>query len=316
MQERIIKTWTKDQLDRFLKRFYGHGFANFELSFMMTYILFQYFDICAKSYPMIQKERQRLSKLRQKLIELFDDYLREIEFYKYGLVFETIKQTGITEWNSENRKLFIQKYFKLDPVLAIIDKPDDWFLKVEMEDDIIPNAYGIDKGLRISPLNLLILVWSNPLRRNTRVDWINLSKLLLWFAEQNEWSKLNEFYGLAKGKEIGEYTLRLTRNKYRKSRYSETARTQYRALFAKLTEECIKSKLEELRSWVESELFKSPEHRSKDLARFFCVAALFPEIFGPAYDWLSSESLEPKEVSEEEMEKIEKLASFIRSQNK
>ncbi len=314
MRERILKTWTREKLDQFLKGACGHGYAYFELSFLSIYILFQYLNVRAKSYPMIQKERQRLSKLRRQLIEIFDEYLNGIEFYSNSPSSEVLKQAGFTEWNSENRNIFIQKYFKLEPTLAIIEKPDDWFLKVEMEDDIIPYAYGIDKGLRISPLSLLILVWTNVFKRKSRVDWISLNGLLLWLSEVNEWPRLNRFYGLVKGKEIGEDILRLTRNKYRQSRYNKTALVQFRAIFIEIPQELLNGKLEEFKWWVDSELLKSPEQYSKNQARFFCKAALFPEIFRPIYDLLSTESLEPREESEEETDKIERLRAFIRSQ--
>lgn len=316
MRERIIQTWSKDELDCFLMANYGHSYANFELSYLMTFVLFQYFNIRAKSYPALQKERRRLAKLKEHLVELFNDYLRGIDFYKHSFKHETFKRTGITKWTDENRRLFIQKYFGLEPALAIINKPDDWFLKVEMEDDIIPYGFGIDKGLRINPLNFLILVWSAALRRNSRVNWIDMSGLLSWLSENHDLPKLRSFYGLVKGYQIGEDVLRLTWNKYRQTRYLESARTQYRAFFAKLSEETLKSKLEELKGWVDSDLVESPEQYGKDIARFFILAALFPEVFSPIYDFLSTEGLEPKEVSEEEAGKIEKLITFIRSQYK
>ena len=316
MRDALDPSWDKDQLDAYLLDRYGHSYGMFELSYLNTYVLFHYFNLRAKSYTTLQFERQRLAELKERLIGLFDDYLNAIDFYKHSSNYESFKLSGITKWTDHNKRMFISKYLRLESTLAILNKPDDWFLKAEMEDDIIPYGFGITKGLRIDPLNFLILVWSIVLKRNARIDWITLSRLLLWLSEHSEMPKLNVFYGIEPRVPIGADVLRLTYNKYRRSRYFETAHTHYQMVFTNCPKHILKMKLEELRGWLELDLFKSPREYAKNIARFFLLASIFPEVFDPIYDWLSTESLEPKEVSQEEKKNILKLQSFIRSQLK
>jgi hypothetical protein len=243
---------------------------------------------------MLVRERERLSKLKQRLVELFDDYLREIEFYKFGLDFATIKEhAGITAWTPNNKEAFIQRYFRLDPTLSILSMPDGWFMRRFVEDESMPIAFGIKKSIRIRPLKLLILIWSYALRRGAKISWRDMNGLLVWFSENYRNPILNEFYRFPARGMVGEDVLRRNWIRYKDSQYYEVARIQFQGIFEVQTKIGLSGKIEELKSIVNSKGFESPRQYSKAWARFFCLVALFPDIFSPLYDELSTENLFP-----------------------
>jgi hypothetical protein len=292
MNDKILDTWSEDTLDSFLDSRYEYGLNHFRLSYIRTWQLYDYYNIRARSSSAIKSEMMRLASVKQKILELLNDYLFKIDFYKNSLHFESIKGTGITEWTPKNREMFIQKYFNLDDLFSIIDRPNNWFERILSEDKIVPSFFGIKEKLRLRPYKLLTLVWANAIKRNSKRDWINMALLFLWFFKNLNNQVLNRMVSPKEKKLISPIKLRNIWNNYKSKIYSQTADTLFRGLFLVQDARSLEGEVRELEASIDRSFFKNPSEYGKAWARFLCIASLFPERFRPIYEGLSTKNLD------------------------
>jgi hypothetical protein len=171
---RIDINWSKEELDCYLKKRYGCEYWNFAHSLFWIYQLFK----SKEDYLMISYCKKRVALLemsKNKIIQIFDDLLTKIDFYKNFKFYAGMKRQDDNEfrWTTEERRKFIVERFKLERILYLITK----IIKKYKKGNIFPRAIEGIK-IRMKPLNLLILVWSNALTRNKRREWGNLELLL------------------------------------------------------------------------------------------------------------------------------------------
>jgi len=292
VKEKMLDTWSEEKIDAFLLNQYGYGIGHFRLSYIRTWQLYDYYNVRAKSSEAIKKEQIRLASVKRKITDLLDDYLSAIEFYGNSLHFEAIKNTGITKWTPENKELFIRKYFQLDNLFTIIDRPNDWFVRVISEDAVVPRAFGIYRKLRLRPFKLLTLVWANAVKRKSKNDWINMAGLFSWFFKHLESPFLNELICQKERDQLWPGALRIIWNRYKRTDYQKTAETLFRGLSLVQDPKALLTQARELEREIDRKFFKSPEAYGKARARFFCIASLFPEIFSRAYEGLSTKELD------------------------
>lgn len=282
MKQRIDIKGSKEKLDSFLKKKYGYGIWEFELSLYQTYIM--YFHGLRIRYHILEEKRIRqLRNLKRKILELIDKYLSDINFYKYSLKGTLPKNlTGISKWTSENRDKFIIKNFKIEQLFSIIDLQIEHQIAFESIAEIDASLWGIESPMRLKPSNFLILIWSYAMKERNKVDWINMEKLLSWFSNNVKETDLSNFFDFDKGDSYQPETLRLSRNKYKSSKYDKLANYIYINTFKNVKEE-FKKKYPGFINTIKL-LYVGEKAMDDEAIQGFndlisCLVALFPDYF-------------------------------------
>lgn len=216
MKKRIDIEWSKEKLDSFLKEEYGYGIWEFEFILAFTHGLFSEKED-QEIQKFIEKRVQELESIKSKIIELLDDFLIEINFYDLN---NKLNWTKTTKWIPQKRANFIIKNYKLSQFFSVIDgqikKYKDRRSQMNEEHPLVP--YPIHP-IYLKPINLVVLTWSYAMKKGKKTDWINMENLLNWFSKNLDEVNILDFFGLEKCNAPSSETLRLTRNKYRCTRY-------------------------------------------------------------------------------------------------
>lgn len=221
----------REDLDSFLQEHYGYGVWEFEFSILNIYTI--YFEKNRlKLNKFIEKRIEELYSLKEKVAEILNDYLLSVKFFNREKFDNTIEEdTKIDKWTTDNIRKFIIKSFRLEPFIFTIDnliRLYDWQIRPSPYEEI--SFLGFFPP-NIKPLNLIILHWSNALKRGEKKDWINMEQLLLWFNKRMKEYELIDLYDFAFENIPPPETLRLIWNKYKKNPYNLLATWNFDLFF-------------------------------------------------------------------------------------
>ena len=286
MKQRIDIKWSKEKLDSFLKEKYGYGIWEFELSLYQTYVMYSHG--LRIRYDILEGKRIRqLRNLKRKILELIDKYLSDINFYKYSLKGTLPKNlTGVSKWTKENREKFIIKKFKIEQLFSIIDLQIEHQIGFAAIAEIDALLWGVEWPIRLKPLNFVLLIWSYTMKRRKNVDWINMGELLSWFSNNVKERNLSNFFDFDKGDSYLPGKLRLSKNKYKSSKYDKLASSIYMNNFKNVKEK--KRKYSKIINTIKF-LYGGKSGMDDEVVQGFhdiisCLVALFPDFFGPFDD--------------------------------
>lgn len=210
MRERIEPNWSEKELDRYLKENYGCRYAQFAKSLEYTNSLYSFRNQEAQKRH-ISEEIKKLKKIKEKIYELFDEFLEKINFYKFSKVFRFSNGT-VFKWTTDKRRDFIKEIFKLYPTFSAIDE-----LIIIIKKHSLPNSYSFFKrSIYLKPSNFIIMVWSHVLKKGDRIDWINIEGLLKWFSLKSKKLEISDFFSFIKDDLPSPERMRFIYNKYRK----------------------------------------------------------------------------------------------------
>jgi hypothetical protein len=280
MKQRIEISFTREELNSFLNRRYGYGIWEFELSLYQTYIMY-YHGLRLRAYIFETERISKLKGIKRKILELIDNYLSDINFYKYsskGTLYK--KVTGISKWTTEKRAKFIIKNFKIEQLFSIIDELIEHQIAYMAASEFDASLMGVESPMRLKPLNFLVLIWSYAMKERNRVDWINMEQLLLWFSKEFENTDLSYFFDFKKKDSYPPEKLRLSRNKYRNSKYDELANYIFINFF-KNAKKKFKKEYPKIINWWELMYVGGKMMDEETLLGFkdvmSCLYALFPD---------------------------------------
>ncbi len=249
MKDRINPTWKREELEAFLLQRYSCGLWEFEYSF--SYFCFRSDDKKIKQRKKFLTERiNKLESVKSKTIEMIDDLMIEIRFYHqfamlskgpFGITHEYMMKP--IKWTRQKKIDFITENYKLKEFFSVLDQ------QIEKYNDRLESISDDFHFLKlfapqVKPLTLLVLTWSNALKRGGKVDWINMNLLLEWFANKRGISEVLNFYKLKTKKIPTSEMLRFTRNKYLKSHQVIQCHAIYDAIFRLIGKEDIPFKIE------------------------------------------------------------------------
>ena len=228
MKQRIDIKGSKEKLDSFLKEKYGYGIWEFEFSLAYTHGLFSEKED-QEIHKFIEKRVQKLESIKRKIIELLDDFLIEINFYDLN---NKLNFTKTTKWTPQKRANFIIKNYKLSQFSSVIDgqikKYKDRRSLLNEEPPLVPFTVH---PIYLKPINLVVLIWSYAMKKGKKTDWINMENLFNWFSKNLDEVNILDFFGLEKCNAPSSETLRLTRNKYKYTKYNILAIFIFRLFF-------------------------------------------------------------------------------------
>jgi len=210
MKQRIEINFTEKELDSFLKKKYGYAVWDFEYFFVNLFLLY-YFKEPVKVHQFIEKRINRLKNIKRRIIELLDDFLIEINFYKFYKLISG--ENNI--WTPQNKENFIIKKFELCTFFSVIDSA------IQIIKELDSRWYnGKELLLNIKPKTLVILTLSYVMQTGKKVDWINMKNLINWFSIKFDEIGILDFFGMEKCKAPSADILRFTRNKYKNTKYN------------------------------------------------------------------------------------------------
>ena len=222
---------------------YGYGFWDFEFFFVYLFLFYYADKEPLREQQFMEKRIIRLKNIKRKIIELLDDFLIEINFYKYDELIS--KKNNI--WTPQNKENFIIKNFEIGALFSVIDELIQTFKELDSrwhddssrihskealcklrkvlskENFIIKNPEiaillsDIDRLIQINikPKALLILTLSYVMQTGKKVDWINMKILMNWFSIKFDEIGILDFFGMEKCKAPSANILRSTSNKYK-----------------------------------------------------------------------------------------------------
>jgi len=236
LQSQVQDFKSKEDLNNFLLKKYGYGYWQFADSFVTVFLIYRnirYKQVIKNSLKKIGE----INKLRSDVLALLDDFLRKRDFYKYSKFSQVIDNPEFI-WTPEEKVSFIQRVFNLDLFFNKLDGCISIF-----KECLRPPYFPIvPKKLRISPLNLLVLIWSFALRSRNRVTWGLMEEVLKYF-----WKLIDKLgiidYLPHKGINIpSAERLRFIYNKYKKTDYLKKAEGHFIVSFK---EKCSEEEIRE-----------------------------------------------------------------------
>lgn len=159
--EKICPSFSKKDLDKFLKKRYGVGYLEFSdsLQLVHSYYLSQE-NKSAEKY--LEEIINKIEVLKEKILVLIDLFLIEIDFYSSS---KNPRISGEKShiWSFENKKDFILKNFELKSFYTVMDK----LIKLMETSPFPPHPLSKDvkRKIFLKPANLLILVWSFAMKK-------------------------------------------------------------------------------------------------------------------------------------------------------
>lgn len=286
MKKRIEDNWSKNKLDAFLKEKFGYGIWEFELSLYQAYVTYLY-SKSTKIQKMTNEKIKELQDLKEKILALLDDFMSKINFYKKCTRFKIITDiTGVSKWSTQERKKFIIKNYKLDQLFTIIDRQINFYQAIDFKLEMEGVLWGIESlsQLKLKPINFLVLVWNFAMKKENKVDWINMEKLLIWFSENVDEKALPDFLNSDNLRTYSPEILRSTRNKYNNSRYEKLAHYLYQNFF-KNAQDDFKKKYPIIVANLKKLYLGGNEINVEEWQRSYdilaCLTGLFPDYFPP-----------------------------------
>lgn len=174
--ERININFSKEKLDDYLKQNYGYRYWNFADSIFSIFLSYRSRPY-SKTVEITKERIKRIEKTKDKFIELIDDLLSEINFYEYSKLHQSMKFIKYL-WTPNNKKKFIEDKFRLNYSFAVLED------MIKSYNSKVSIFHSFREKIYLKPINLLILAWSNALRKGNRIHWINLEMLLKWFLNK------------------------------------------------------------------------------------------------------------------------------------
>ena len=164
-------------------------------------------DYNLKEITLLEAKAYKLKSAKTRLIEKIDQFLID------SVIWEEIKR-GYPELKikllPDEREKFIVKNFHLDRFFKIID---DRIEKINNRIKFLEIYSRIPgKKLRITPRNLVILIWSKVMEKRKKegdIDFENISLLLNWLSLNKNWASMFKSIRLVSSK-----TPELTYNRY------------------------------------------------------------------------------------------------------
>lgn len=197
---------TMREVDKFLKVKYGYGIWNFIYSLYWVATFYHLHDI-GKEIDLLRAKVRRLKSAKTRLIENIDQFLIETDIWK--IIKRSYPDLNL-KWTADNREKFIAGNFNVDRFFEIVDGYTER-IKNRIKYFEIYTRFPARK-LRISPRNLIILVWSEVMveeGKEEKIDFENISNLLNWFSLNKNWAGFFKSTKLVSPK-----TPELTYNKY------------------------------------------------------------------------------------------------------
>jgi len=194
------------EVDEFLKEKYGYGIWHFIYSLYWAATLYKLHNL-KKEIALLEARVRKLKAAKARLIENIDQFLKDAD------IWEGIKrgypELGI-KWTPDNREKFIVSNFQLVRFLKIID---DRIEKINRRIGFLQIYTKFPgKRLRITPRNLIILIWSKVMLKEgnkEKIDFENVAILLNWFSLNKNWADMFKTTKL-----VSSETPRLTYHKY------------------------------------------------------------------------------------------------------
>lgn len=205
--KRINIDSSKEDIDTFLNINYGYGYWNFADSLFTVYLLYKSKDY-ETTRRLVDKRIERLEELKKKIVEIVDNFLIDIDFYRYSKNHKSLSGRSF-KWTLNNKKGFIINRFRLKSFLSKIDNLIDQYKR---DTSFFPSEY---EKTRIKPINLVILIWSHALKKGGRVDWINMEKLIQWFLKILEEILVLDIYGVENKNIFSPERMRFINNRYK-----------------------------------------------------------------------------------------------------
>lgn len=204
--ENISITSSQRDVDEFLKKRCGYGIWNFIYSLYWVAALYNIYDLRGE-IKLLNAKVHKIKSAKTRLIENIDQFLIDTDIWK-GI------KRGYPElkirWTPDIREKFIANNFQLDRFFKIVD---DRIEKINRRIKLLEIYIRIPaKKLRITPRNLIILVWSHVMvteEDEEKIDFENISVLLNWFSLNKNWTGFFKSTKLVSPK-----TPELTYNKY------------------------------------------------------------------------------------------------------
>lgn len=194
------------EVDEFLKERYEYGIWHFIYSLYWVAALYKLYDLRGE-IALLKDKVHKIRSAKTRLIENIDQFLIDTDIWK-GI------KKGYPDLNIRRTRDKIEKFiasnFHLDRFFKIVD---DRIEKINRRIKFFEIYSRIPaKKLRITPRNLIILVWSHVTQEGKKEDNIefkNISVLLNWFSLNKNWA------GMFKStKLVSQKTPELTYNKY------------------------------------------------------------------------------------------------------
>ena len=208
---------SKEELNVFLLKRYGCGYWEFADSFVQVFQIYKRIRYEQVIKNTIKKIKE-LKKLKTNVVELVDEFLLKHDFYEYSKYSQVINDPKLI-WTPEKKEGIIRQGFGLDSFFEKL-KTFVSYLEPDLKSPYIPIA---PLKIRISPLNLLVLVWSFALKARGRVTWNTMETVLSYFWRLIDRLGIIDFLPHTGTNIPSAERLRFIFNKYRKSAYIKQA---------------------------------------------------------------------------------------------
>lgn len=187
--KKINIDFSKENLDIFLNENYGYGYWNFADSLLSVYYLYKFRDF-EKERVLIKERIEYFEKIKQKIIEILDQFLREIDFYKTSKYHYSLNKKFNYKWTPNNKREFILNRLQLKHFFSEFDE-----IIKQYKSHNTMNYFENDK-IYLKPINFVILIWSHAIKKKGRIEWINMEKLIQWFLKILEEIDVLDIYGI------------------------------------------------------------------------------------------------------------------------
>jgi len=271
----------KKEMNTFLIKTFGVGIAEIDLTLYFVYAI--YFH--SKSYKVQQgceKRINQINKIKAKVIDLIDFFLAKSDFYQTSKKSTKAREIiRVSVWTPENKKNFIINQYKLGEFFRILDAQIDNYTRLMASLEISSTIRGVEEIIHIKPINFLLLIWSLLIKKRGKVAWKSIESLLVWLSKNFKDNVLYEFYELSTVDRRYAEIMRLTRNKYKNSKYSRMAREIYDMFGNKriYKETDYPKIIRGLKEYYQTEKQFRVESWQKFNDFLVCLMTLFPEHF-------------------------------------
>jgi len=142
------------EVDEFLKKRYGYGIWNFIYSLYWVAALYKLYDLRGE-IALLKDKVHKLKSAKTRLIENIDQFLSDTDLWK--IIKRSYPDLNI-RWTPDKREKFIASNFNVDRFFKIVEGYTERINNRIKYLEIYTRFPG--RKLRISPRNLIILIWS------------------------------------------------------------------------------------------------------------------------------------------------------------
>lgn len=216
--EKINIDFSKNELNKFLIGRYGYGYWSFADSLNTIHSIYKLSDV--HSLDKLYRDRiAYLEIINQKIIEIIDKFLIDIEFYKNSKFHRNSELQNFI-WTPNNKKAFILDRFFLKDFSMLINE-----LKRNYEEKSLfyTSIKTESPKIYLKPINFIIVTWSYAFKRKGRVEWINMELLLKWFLKAFGKLDILDVFQLDDRKIAYPERMRFIFNKYKETEHGKVA---------------------------------------------------------------------------------------------